>query len=307
MNFDPRVTIVVLTHDRPKDLERVVLQLRMLAENPRIIIVDNGSKNGVAVARLGQDRQVTVVRSEKNLGAAGRNIGVDHVLTPYVAFCDDDTAWQPGALRRACDLLDDFPQVGVINGKVLVGPCQVEDPACTRMLLSPLNNTGLPGPALISFMAGATIMRARAYRQAHGYEPRLFIGAEETLMSLNLAALGWRMVYIQDVIIHHLPSPARDAQRRTLLTARNRMWVAWLRLPWQDARHHTYLILKRACSEGKLWHLLWISFKGWPWAVLHRRVVPDVVADMHREVFAPAARRCTAAPETSKQDMFDSR
>lgn len=287
MNFDPRVTVVVLTHDRPQELERVVMQLRVLPEKPRIVIVDNGSRHVLAVARHGYDAQVKVVRCARNLGAAGRNIGVEHVQTPYVAFCDDDTAWQPGSLSRACDLLERHPDVGVVNGKVLVGPHRTEDPASTRMLDSPLDNTGLPGPALISFMAGAVIMRTEAYRQAKGYEPRLFLGAEEALMSLNLAALGWRMVYAPDVVTHHAPSPARDLTQRKLILARNRLWVAWLRLPWTDVRRETRVILAEARRQHTFWEVLWLSLKGGGWLISHRRVVPDFVADMHRAVFAP--------------------
>ncbi|TCO97182.1 glycosyltransferase family protein [Rubrivivax gelatinosus] len=45
---------------------------------------------------------VTLVRSERKLG-----VGV--LATPYVAFCDDDSGWAPGELKRAQALLDAFP------------------------------------------------------------------------------------------------------------------------------------------------------------------------------------------------------
>lgn len=310
MAFDLRVSIVVLTHDRPQELAQVLEQLCLLPESPRIVVVDNGSHDADAVARIARAHgdRVKIVRSPLNLGAAGRNIGVAHVRTPYVAFCDDDTVWQSGALRRACDWLDDYPHIGVINGRVLVGAQQTEDPACARMRDSPLDNTGLPGPALISFMAGAVVMRAKAFRQSRGYEPRLFLGAEEALMSLNLAALGWRMVYAHDVVTRHLPSPARDKARRTLLLARNRLWVAWLRLPGADAWRETRVILESARLQGLFWPVLGLSLRGAAWVMLHRRVVPDVVADMHRSVFAPHAVRPPMAPrELTQPDMLDGR
>ena len=40
-----------------------------------------------------------------NAGAVARTTGVRHTTTPYVAFADDDSWWEPGALDRAADLL----------------------------------------------------------------------------------------------------------------------------------------------------------------------------------------------------------
>src|SRR5438270_886232 len=83
----------------------------------------------------------------------------------------------PGALERAADLLDAHPQIGAIAARVLVGADQHTDPACERMARSPIDSAGLPGPSLIAFMAGAVVMRQRAFCEAGGYEPRFFLGA----------------------------------------------------------------------------------------------------------------------------------
>ena len=117
------------------------------------------------------------------------------------------------ALARAADLLDAYPRLAVLSARVLVGDRHEIDPACERMAQSPLDGHGLPGPALIAFMAGAYVVRVEAYRATGGYEPRFFLGAEEALMALDLAALGWRMAYAGDVVTHHHPSRARPARK----------------------------------------------------------------------------------------------
>ncbi|MFT3859506.1 MAG: glycosyltransferase [Aquabacterium sp.] len=286
MDSDARVTVVLLTHDRPFELERAVYRLRYLPERPHIIVVDNGSRDAPAVRRIGRFPEVTFIRSERNLGAAGRNLGVARVNTPYVAFCDDDTWWEPGALQRACDLLDAHPKLGVINGRVLVGVQETEDPTCARMADSPLDSRGLPGPALISFMAGAVVMRTQAWRDVRGYEPRLFLGAEEALMALDMATAGWRMAYARDVVAHHFPSPVRDVPWRQTVLARNRLWIAWLRLPWSDAWRETRAVLRDVLRQGHLLPVLWCALSGLPWVLHQRRVVPPSVSAMHRRVFA---------------------
>jgi hypothetical protein len=185
---DPRVSVVVLTHNRPQELARTLRQLEQLPEQPPVIVVDNGSRTGTVAQVLAAHPRARLVRCEDNRGAAGRNAGVAQVRTPYVAFCDDDTWWAPGALARGADLLDAHPSIGALSARVLVGEAQRLDPTCEAMARSPLDSRGLPGPALISFMAGAAVMRAAAYREVGGYEPRLFLGAEEWRMRRRSSA-----------------------------------------------------------------------------------------------------------------------
>jgi GT2 family glycosyltransferase len=297
MTREPRVTVVVLAHDRPLELALVLRRLAALPERPAVVVVDNASTVPLAgVVR--RQRGVALVRCARNLGAAGRNAGVARVHTPYVAFCDDDTWWAPGALARAADLLDAHPDVAVVAARVLVGADDVEDPTCRAMAASPLDGRGLPGPALVSFMAGACVMRADAYRAAGGYEPRLFLGAEELLLSLDVAARGGRIVYAREVATHHHPSPTgRDPRGRWIAEARNRAWIAWMRLPWPLAWRATADALAQAHARGVLAPAARAALAGLPWALSRRRVVPAPVARDFAAVFgrAPAARPGDAA------------
>ncbi|WP_280156401.1 glycosyltransferase [Piscinibacter sp. XHJ-5] len=285
MSPDPRVSVVVLTHNRPHELARTLRELGALPEQPALIVVDNGSRAGTVDRVVADFPRVQCVRCEDNRGAAGRNAGVAQVDTPYVAFCDDDTWWAPDALSRAADLLDAHPAVGALSARVLVGEAQRLDPTCEAMAHSPLDSTGLPGPALISFMAGAAVMRTVAYRDVGGYEPRLFLGAEEWLMGLDLAARGWRMVYASEVVTHHHPSPAsRDAAARRIVQARNRLWIAWMRLPLASAWRESRRVLAEAGRLGLMRPALRAALAGLPWALRRRSVLPARVHEMYRQV-----------------------
>lgn len=291
---EPRVSVVVLTHERPLELERTLRRLQALPERPPIVVVDNGRPGTAAgvVRRLGGAK---LVECGRNLGAAGRNLGVRQVHTPYVAFCDDDTWWAPGALARAADLLDAHPRVGVLSAQVLVGAEERPDPACARMAASPLDATGLPGPRLVSFMAGAAIMRVQAFREAGGYEPRLFLGAEEALLGQDLMALGWDLAFAPTVTTHHHPSPARDRLARQRITARNRLWLAWLRLPWAQAWHESRKVLRDAQAQGVAAWALGAALLGLPWVLSRRRVLPEAVLRLLTQVYGgPAPRQRTA-------------
>lgn len=163
------------------------------------------------------------------------------------------------------------------------------------MARSPLDSAGLPGPALIAFMAGAAVMRTCAYREVGGYEPRLFLGAEELLMRLDLAARGWRMAYVGDVVTHHHPSAKRDpAPQRRLMVGRNRLWIAWLRPPLAQAWHDSRLVLRELAPHGLAGAALLQALRGLPWVLARRRVVPPQVSWMREQVFGAPARAAAA-------------
>lgn len=239
---EPLVSVVVLTYNRRDEvlitLERLQANLAGDLSIP-IIVVDNGSPDGTAQAIRQRFPAVTVVASHCNLGAAGRNLGVDQVQTPYVAFCDDDTCWEPGAIPRAVEILERNPLIAVVNARILVGPEGRPDATCEVMANSPLGALG-EHRLLLGFMAGACVMRTQCFRAVGGYWQRLFIGGEEALLSLDFAARGWHMVYAPEVVTRHLPSPNRNAAQRRHLLVRNAIWTAWMRLPlasaWQESR-----------------------------------------------------------------------
>jgi GT2 family glycosyltransferase len=288
---EPRVSVVVLTHDRPRELSHALGQLSALPERPPIIVVDNASRPGVVAEVLARFPAVDGVRCALNRGAAGRNAGVARVATRYVAFCDDDTWWAPGALRRAADLLDAHPSIAALSARVLVGDDAREDPTCRAMAQSPLPRGTLPGPPLIGFMAGACVMRTAAYRAEGGSEQRLFLGAEEWLMALDFAAHGWHVVYAHDVVTHHHPSPnGRDTVARRIAVARNKVWIACMRLPPSSALVESARALRDVAQAGLLPRVLRETVRGLPWALQRRCVVPKQVAAMVRLAMQPAGR-----------------
>src|SRR5690606_30176792 len=124
------------------------------------------------------------------------------------------------------------------------------------MARSPLPAEGLPGQAVLGFLAGAAVVRRSAFVQAGGFDARFFIGREEALLAFDLAARGWRMRYMHDLIVHHRPSPNRDAGRRRHLLRRNSIYLAWLRLPFAAAVRETLHALHEAAREGGLGELL---------------------------------------------------
>jgi GT2 family glycosyltransferase len=272
---DPRITAVVITHNRRLEVLRTLDKLCSLPERPPIIVVDNASTDGTADEIARYYRGAEVIRTASNLGAAARNLGVERAATPYVALCDDDTWWEPGSLSRAADILDDFPRVAILTARLLNGPEEVEDPICRVLADSPIEFPGpLPGKPLLGFLAGASVVRRDAFLEVGGFEPRLFIGGEEQLLAIDLAARGWALCYVPELVGHHYPSPRRDTPRRNFAILRNRLWVAWLRRPLTHALAETWTAVKQVSSDWLAAKSIVGALAGLPWVVSARQPVP---------------------------------
>jgi GT2 family glycosyltransferase len=272
---DGRTTVVVITHNRRAELLRTLALLRRLPERPPVIVTDNASTDGTAEAVRRHFPEMTLLRPGRNLGAVGRNLAVRLIRTPYVAFCDDDSWWEQGSLRRAADLLDARPRLASVTARIVTEPFGAEDPVVQELRESPLTGPDwLPGPPLGSFLAAATVMRTEAFRSAGGFHPGLWLGGEEELLATDLLRQGWWLSYAEELTVHHQASVLRDSTARRILGLRNTLWFTWLRRPLVPALRRTaYLMLtvpRDTASARAFAH----AAAGLPWVLRQRDPVP---------------------------------
>jgi GT2 family glycosyltransferase len=272
---EPRIAVVIATRDRAEELLATLERLVGLPERPHIVVVDNGSADGTATAVRANYPGVDVIRLRDNLGGGARTVGARHIHTPYVAFSDDDSWWAPGSLSRAADVLDACPRLAVIAARILVGEAERLDPTCAVMAASPLpTEPDAPGPALLGFVACGAVIRRSAFLQVGGFHPRLLVGGEEELLALDLAAAGWQLAYIDEIVAHHHPSPSRDLAQRRAREIRNALWVGWLRRPASIAAQQTLRALRAAADDAHARQGLLDAARGLGWVLAGRRVIP---------------------------------
>jgi GT2 family glycosyltransferase len=267
------VTTVVITRDRLPDL---------LVSVPKhtgpVLVIDNGSRDGTVERLRGLGRpDLTVVPLGRNLGAQARNLGVQLARTPLVAFADDDSWWAPGALDRAAATMAAHPRLGLITGRVLVGPQERVDPVCDLMATSPLgvSDAGLPGPEVLGFIACGTVVRRTAFLQAGGFDDVVVFPGEEERLALDLATHGWLACYVADIVAHHHPSSSREqSDARAALITRNWILTALMRRPWPVVADR----VRQALGSGRAGRRGVATVLPRAAAALrHRRVVPPEV------------------------------
>lgn len=299
---ESRVTVVVLTYNRVQEVLRTLHYLSHLEEHPPIIVVDNGSNDGTALQVAERYPWVTIIGLDSNIGAAARNAGVERAGTPYVALCDDDTWWATGSLERAADVLDQHESIAVITAKVLIGPEEREDPTSAHMADSPLRRPlGFPGPPIMGFLAGASLIRRDALLQVGGFEPKLFLGGEEALVAYDLAEAGWAMMYLPTAVVHHHPSRLRDSIARRRLLLRNALWTAWLRRPLAGVWRETRNALAQVRLDANLRPAFVDALRGIGWIAWRRRQVSARVEEQIRLL------ECPISPKPAPDRMSSAR
>jgi N-acetylglucosaminyl-diphospho-decaprenol L-rhamnosyltransferase len=278
------VTIVVATRNRAAELRRTLPR-----HQAPVIVVDNASSDDTAqVVRAAGAR---LIQLPHNAGAAARNLGAQETSTPYVAFADDDSWWEAGALDHAVAILDAHPRTALIAARVLVGEEGRLELVSERMARSPLGRPDdLPGRAILGFLACSVIVRRGAFLGVGGFSEVLHFGGEEDLLALDLAAASWGLAYVPELVVHHHPSGlARDPSGRRRREARNRLLTAWLRRPLPVVARTALTSL--TSGEGRA--ALVDALQALPAVAGARRRVPAEVEDARRrlEVGSPPPDR----------------
>ncbi len=273
------ITVVIATRNRRGELLDTLRRLRELVPPPPVVVVDNGSSDHTSEAVRRHFPDVLLLALRHNLGAPARNLGALVSRTPYVAFCDDDSWWAPGALQLAAGILDAHPRLALLAGRTLVGPRQRPDPLTELLERSPLpRSPDAPGPAVLGFLACSAVLRRAAFLGVGGFSPVLHFAGEEQLLCWDLAAAGWERAYVAEVVAHHHPSTRRpDAVRRRALERRNAVLSAVMRRPARVAAAAVAALAGAALRDPAARRALLGTLLRLPAALRRRAPLPDAV------------------------------
>ena len=239
-------------------LDAALASLREQDVPIRIVVVDNASSVDIP-ERPGLD----IVRSRERLvlGAA-RNLGLEHVQTPYVVVWDADDLMLPGTLELLEREMRARPGL-VACGAAIVEAADRSRHRWPRRWVARL----LPRPGLLALVqcvwsvfpsTGATIMRTELVRDCGGYSPTT--SGDDWVLGVSLAfrgRFGWterpgrvyrrdpQSVWARSSDARHLREHARLVRRRIRSDRGIASW-ARLALPLIAVLQHAAIALSRA-------------------------------------------------------------
>ena len=117
----PRVSIIIPTHNRPHLLPRAVESAQRSGVRVEVIVVDDESVDETAEV-CSQLAGIRYIRVERRRGVAGaRNAGILASQGEYISFLDDDDLRLPGSIDAQLALLEAHPEAGLVYGQMLRG------------------------------------------------------------------------------------------------------------------------------------------------------------------------------------------
>ncbi len=197
-----------------------------------IIVVDNGSHDGVEVMLAQHYPQVRFIQSGANLGfAAGNNIGMREARGEYIMIMNPDITVTPGAVSTVVSYMRSHPDVGLVGPKLLNGNNTLQY-SCMRFQTfrsivyrrTPLGKTKRGQEFLrnylmmdwdhnetrpVDWVMGAcqTVRRADLERVGM-YDDRFFFYVEDMEWCRRFWMNGKQVVYKHDAVMYHLHEQA---------------------------------------------------------------------------------------------------
>jgi GT2 family glycosyltransferase len=257
----PTVSIVFLVYNRCEELR---LSLRkMLHESTypsdrlEVIVVDNASTDGSSEMVRAEFPEARLITRPENTGVSAWNDGFAVATGDYVLQLDDDCYLPEDGLERAVAVAGEH-EADLVSFGVVVA----HDPTYRFDLKY---RTGL-----LTYWGCAVLMRREAIQALGGYDPGIFVWANELELMLRFFDRGYRHVHAPEIIaIHVKPVPKTTApgdwrdyvrHRAYLMNTRHFAYVAAKLLKPRDAVEALIALFVAALRDGA--KIDRVAFKG---------------------------------------------
>jgi GT2 family glycosyltransferase len=173
-----------------------------------VIVVDNDSEDGTAEMVEREFPAVTLIRSGENLGAPGWNLAFAAGAGDWFLVLDDDCYVEGDAIKRAVAAAE-------ANAADLVS-FRVRSSVDPDYFFTEEYVTGL-----LSFWGCAWLISRGALARLGGYDPQIFIWANELDLTLRLLDAGMSHLYLPEIVAVHMKPPSPDTFNERLHVINN--------------------------------------------------------------------------------------
>jgi GT2 family glycosyltransferase len=119
MHERPKTSVVILNYNTREQLEEFIPRVTEHSPKAEVVVVDNGSMDG-SVAYMEKHPDVRLIQLDRNHGfCGGYNRGLSQIEAEYYVLLNSDVEVTPGWLDPLVKLLDENPQIGAVQPKVL--------------------------------------------------------------------------------------------------------------------------------------------------------------------------------------------
>jgi GT2 family glycosyltransferase len=191
----PTISIVFLVYNRREELRISLEEMLVRSDYQRelidVIVVDNASQDGVADMVREEFPDVELIVREVNVGVSGWNDGLARARGDLVLVLDDDCYLPGDGLTRAVRAMREH-EADLVSFAI----SRHTDP---DYRFNDAYRTGL-----LSFWGCAALMRREVVEALGGYDPQIFVWANELEFMIRFFDRGFRHLHAPDIVAVHM-------------------------------------------------------------------------------------------------------
>jgi len=220
-----KTSIIIATHDRPRELLRLIEALSpQITSGRELLIAENGT---AAPSAITSGATVTAHLHDTRPGKCRiQNRAIRESSGELLIFLDDDLTVGAEYVGQAESFFEHYPEFAAMKGRVL----PVSDPAAAGPLAPymdlPLVDHGKTVTEVRGVLGANMAFRRSAFDKVGLFDERLGPGAagheEETEISARLRTAGLRIGYSPAAVAYHDVDPRRADRDRFLRVWRER-------------------------------------------------------------------------------------
>lgn len=224
------VSTCILTFNRCSLLRGLLEELTKINVVPmEIIVIDNHSQDMTREMMTSMFPYVKYIRTERNIGASARNIGMKAAKGDIIVTLDDDIRGLSDQeieilIRAFCEDVT----IGAVNFSVVnadgnicnwVHHCKQEDCYDKEFLTYEITE-------------GAVAFRRTALERSGYYPEKFFISHEGPDLAFRIMDNDYSVVYMGSIrVTHYFASQGREPWRNYYYDTRNQLWLAARNFP----------------------------------------------------------------------------
>lgn len=192
-----------------------------------IIVVDNASKDGSPEMVAEHFPEVTLIKSEENLGfARANNLAMEHAKGSIFALVNSDVIVHEGCLEKLAVFLDDHSDIGMVGPRVTGGDGNLQrtcrkmptfwNTVCRILVLDRIfpdwqifSGFEVPYSSYDKYMEAEVlsgcfcVARKKAVDEVGGMDERFFFYAEDIDWCKRFRDAGWKLMFVPEATATH--------------------------------------------------------------------------------------------------------
>jgi hypothetical protein len=216
------VAIIILNHNKKGDTLECLDSVNNMDYSPfEIVVVENGSKDGSAVAIKSRFPKVHLLESEINLGVSGgRNLALNFINEKfdykYIFILDNDTVIEKNTLSEMVKSFNSKHNIGIVTPKCYMmnspGIINYAGGISVNLFTGNISDIGIgekdsgqfDQPGFITSSAGLCLISNDVINRIGVFDEKFNpYGWEDVDFSLRARHQGFKIYYNPDAIIYH--------------------------------------------------------------------------------------------------------